>query len=414
MELGVEAELFHLVGIVRLEISFAVMHLRGRCSQSLKLCSFLVFWGSHEDEGGDAAHAGFRLDFRPAQLTPGEARPVQIAHGAVLCNADEFPDIKAWAKEGIDWLREFMVLGHGIPSHDTFGRVFAALDPREFEGEFRRWVGQLVPTLGGDTVVAIDGKTSRRSTTKAEANQLHLVSAFAADIGLVLGQTATAEKSNEITATPELLALQGCVVTIGAMGTQTSIARQIRNCGADYVLCVKDNHPKLVEAFLLAQAGVGGKLVPSSTSETADDGHGRRKVHRCWAFDAFDRLYKAEQWMDLRSFAIVERERTVEAKTSRERRYYISSLPANTTRIARAVRSHWEVVNRLRWCLDVQFNENQSTVRTGFAANNLTIVRHLVLNLLRLNTSRKGSIKTKHILTASWDQIRAELLGVMT
>ena len=340
-----------------------------------------------------------------------------VAVCVVLCCADEFSDIEAWAKERIEWLRGFLVLEHGVPSHDTFGRVFAALDPREFEGAFRRWVGQLVPTLGADTVVAIDGKTSRRSTTKADANPLHMVSAFAADIGLVLGQTATAEKSNEITAIPELLAtlaLEGCVVTIDAMGAQTSIARQIRKGGADYVLCVKDNHPKLVESFLLAQAGVGGKLTPNSTSETTDDGHGQYEVRRCWAFDAVDRLYRAEQWPDLKSSAIVERERTVGSKTSCERRYYISSLPADAKRIAHAVRSHWEVENRLHWCLDVQFNEDQSTVRTGFAANNLAIVRHIVINLLRLNKSRKSSIKTKRMLAATSDQFRAELLGVTT
>lgn len=239
-----------------------------------------------------------------------------VAVCAVLCSADEFSDIEAWAKERIDWLRGFLVLEHGIPSHDTFGRVFAALNPREFEAAFRRWVGQLVPALGPDAVVAIDGKTSRRSTTKAAANPLHLVRAFAADVGLVLGQTATAEKSNEITAIPELLAtlaLQGCVVTLDAMGAQTGIAKAIREGGADYVLCVKDNHPKLVESFLLAQAGVGGALTPISTTESREDGHGRTEVRRCWAFDAVDRLYKADQWPDLKSLAIVERERTVGA-----------------------------------------------------------------------------------------------------
>jgi predicted transposase YbfD/YdcC len=340
-----------------------------------------------------------------------------VAVCAVLCSADEFSDIEAWAKERIDWLRGFLVLEHGIPSHDTFGRVFAALNPHEFEAAFRRWVSQLVPTLDSDTVVAIDGKSSRRSTTKAAANPLHLVSAFAADIGLVLGQTATAEKSNEITAIPELLAtlaLKGCIVTIDAMGTQTTIARTIRLGGADYVLCVKDNHPKLVESLLLAQAGVGGALTPISRTESTESGHGRTEVRRCWAFDAVDRLYKAEQWADLKSFAIIERERTVGATTSRERRYYISSLPADARRIAQAVRSHWEVENRLHWCLDVQFNEDQSTVRTGFAANNLAIVRHIVMNLLRLNASRKGSIKTKRMLAATSDRFRAEVLGVMT
>ncbi len=340
-----------------------------------------------------------------------------VAVCAVLCSADEFSDIEAWAKERIDWLRGFLVLEHGIPSHDTFGRVFAALNPREFEAAFRRWVEQLIPALGQDTVVAIDGKTSRRSTTKAAASPLHLVSAFAADIGLVLGQVATAEKSNEITAIPELLAtlaLEGCVVTIDAMGTQTSIAKAIREGGADYVLCVKDNHPKLVESFLLAQAGVGGALTASTITESREEGHGRTEVRRCWAFDAVDRLYKADQWADLKCFAIVERERTVGTKTSCERRYYLSSLPADAARIAHAVRSHWEIENRLHWCLDVQFGEDQSTVRTGYAANNLAIVRHIVMNLLRLNTSRKGSIKTKRMLAATSDTFRAELLGLMT
>ncbi|MCK6396816.1 ISAs1 family transposase, partial [Zoogloea sp.] len=181
---------------------------------------------------------------------------------------------------------------------------------------------------------------------------------FAADIGLVLGQTATAEKSNEITAIPELLAtlaLEGCVVTLDAMGTQTGIAKAIRKGGADYVLCVKDNHPKLVESLLLAQAGVGGALRASSATESREDGHGRTEVRRCWAFDAVDRLHKADQWPDLKSFAIIERERRVGAKISCERRYYISSLPADAVRIAHAVRRHGEIENRLHWCLDVQF-----------------------------------------------------------
>lgn len=208
--------------------------------------------------------------------------------------------------------------------------------------------------------------------------------------------------------------MKGCVVTIDAMGTQVSIARAIREGGADYVLCVKDNHPKLVESCLLAQAGVGGALKPNSTSESGEDGHGRTEVRRCWAFDAVGRLYKAEQWPDLKSFAIVERERTIGTRTRCERRYYISSLPADAARIAHAVRSHWEIENRLHWCLDVQFNEDQAAVRTGFAANNLAIVRHIVMNLLRLNTSRKGSIKTKRMLAATSDTFRDELLGFMT
>lgn len=345
------------------------------------------------------------------------AELLTVAVCAVLCGADDFSDIEAWAKERIDWLRGFMALANGVASHDTFERVFALLDPQEFEAAFRRWVGMVIPALGEDTVVAVDGKTSRRTTAKVDQTPLHLVSAFVAGLGVVLGQTATAEKSNEITAIPELLAtlaLQGCVVTIDAMGTQTAIARTIRARQADYVLCVKDNHPKLTESILLAQAGVGRPLSAASYSETPTTGHGRTELRRCWAFDNVERLYKHEQWEGLKSFAIVERVRTVGDRTTSERRYYISSLPADAEHIARAVRSHWEVENRLHWCLDVQFNEDQSRLRTGFAAHNFAIVRHIVMNLIRLNTTRKGSFKTKRLLAATSDRFRAELLGLMT
>ncbi|MDX9838918.1 MAG: ISAs1 family transposase [Azoarcus sp.] len=347
------------------------------------------------------------------------AELLTVAVCAVLTGVDDFVDIELWAEAKIDWLRGFMKLEHGIPSHDTIGRVFGMLAPDEFESAFRRWVGMVVPALAEDTVVAIDGKTSRRTGNKSKtpANPLHMVSAFAAGMGVVLGQTATAEKSNEITAIPELLAklaLEGCIVTIDAMGTQTKIARTIRERGAHYVLCVKDNHPKLRDSIMFAGIDPRGSLAPSSTHETKNPGHGRTEVRRCWAYDAIDRLYNAEDWKDVASFAVVERVRTVGDRTSTERAYYISSLPADAERIARAVRSHWEVENRLHWCLDVQFNEDQSRVRSGYAANNLAIVRHIVVNLLRLNTTRKASIKSKRMLAASVDEFRAELLGVMT
>ena len=268
-------------------------------------------------------------------------------------------------------------------------------------------------------MVAIDGKTLRRSGSKGKtkASPLHMVSAFAAGMGIVLGQTATAEKSNEITAIPELLtrlAIEGCVVTIDAMGTQTKIASTIRERGADYVLCVKDNHPKLLDSILFANVDTRGVLKPDSVDETKIEkkSHGRLEVRRCQAFSAIDRLYKHEDWKDVASFAIVERTRTIGDKTSTERAFYISSLPADAKRISQAVRSHWEVENRLHWCLDVQFNEDQSRVRTDHAANNLAIVRHIVMNLLRLNTSRKASLKSKRMLAAATDQFRAELLGL--
>lgn len=354
-------------------------------------------------------------DWRSAQQTRhrlGELLTVAVC--AVLSGADDFEEISQWGRAKRDWLRGFLTLDYGVASPDTFERVFALLDPHSFECAFRTWVGAVIPALGREQVIAIDGKTSRRTTSKAAAAPLHLVSAFAAQVGLVLGQTATTEKSNEITAIPELLRtlnVKDCIVTIDAVGTQTAIARQIREQGGHYVLCVKDNHPKLLDSILLAHAGVGAPLAAASTSETHSRGHGREELRRCEAFEAAGRLYKAEQWRDLRSFAVVERTRIVNGKTTVERRHYLSSLAPDADRIAHAVRSHWEVENRLHWCLDVQFGDDYARARTGHVAHNLALVRHIALNLIRLDTSRKASIKTKRLLAATSDEFRAELLG---
>ena len=346
------------------------------------------------------------------------AELLTIAVCAVLSGVDDFVDIELWAEAKIDWLRRFMKLEHGIPSHDTLGRVFGLIAPEEFETAFRRWVAMVLPSLAEDAVVAIDGKSSRRTASKGStsAPPLRRVSAFAAGMGLVLGQTATAEKSNEITAIPELLtklALEGCIVTIDAMGTQTKIARTIRERGAHYVLSVKDNHPKLLDSIMLAGLDSKKALQPVSTHEMEDSNHGRSEIRRCHAFDATELIYKSEDWKDLASFAVVERVRTVGNQTSTERAYYISSLPAEAERIANAVRSHWEVENRLHWCLDVQFNDDQSRVRSGYAANNLAVVRHIVMNLLRLDSTRKARLKSKRMLAATLDDYRTELLGLM-
>ena len=333
---------------------------------------------------------------------------------AVLSGADDFEEISQWGRAKLDWLRGFLKLDYGVASPDTFERVFALLDPHQFERVFRCWVGTVIPALAHEQVIAIDGKTSRRTTSKAAAAPLHMVSAFAAEVGIVLGQTATAEKSNEITAIPELLAtldIADCIVTIDAMGTQTAIARQIRDQGGHYVLCVKDNQPKLLDSILLAHAGVGCALTAASTSTTNSRGHGREEVRCCEAFDVGERLYKTDQWRDIKSFAVVERTRIVGGKRTVERRHYISSLPPDADKIAHAVRSHWEVENRLHWCLDVQFNDDYARARTGHVAHNLAVVRHIALNLIRLDTSRKTSIKTKRLLAATCDEFRAELLG---
>ena len=223
------------------------------------------------------------------------------------------------------------------------------------------------------------------------------------------------KNSNEITAIPELLRtldVKDCIVTIDAMGTQTAIAHQIREGQGHYVLCVKDNHPKLLDSILLAHIGIEEPLSAVSTNETRSRGHGREEIRRCQAFEVGERLYRTAQWRDIRSFAVVERTRTVGERTTVERRHYISSLAQDAEKIGHAVRSHWEVENRLHWCLDVQFGDDYARGRNGHVAHNLALVRHIAINLLRLNATRKASIKTKRLLAATSDEYRAELLGI--
>jgi predicted transposase YbfD/YdcC len=310
-----------------------------------------------------------------------------VAVCAVLSGADTFVEIEAWGKEKLDWLRKYLRLEQGIPCHDTFGRVFAAIDADEFAAAFLRWVGQVVPALAKDEVVAIDGKTSRRSG-KAGATPLHLVSAFAARAGLVLGQRATAAKSNEKTAIPELLAtlaLEGCIITIDAMGTQPNIAQAIRHRGADYILAVKDNQPTLAESigdFISAFTAAPGKT-PHQVHEVVEKDHGRLEVRRCHVFDQLDCLHAPERWPDLKSFAMITSERTIKGKTTVEHRFYISSLAPDAQRMNQAVRQHWRVENSLHWCMDVVFGDDQMRARTDHAAQNFAVLRQFVLNLLR-------------------------------
>ena len=340
-----------------------------------------------------------------------------VAVNAVLVGADTFVEIELWAREKLDWLRGYLRLTHGIPSHDTFGRIFGLIDPEQFEAAFRRWVSSILPVLGAE-IVAIDGKTSRRSGG-VDATALHLVSAFAAGAGLVLGQRATAAKSNEITAIPELLstlALAGCTVTIDAMGTQTAIAEAIQNRGADYVLAVKDNQPKLAESiedFWRSFRAHPAVHTPHSFAETVEKDHGRLETRRCYVFDQLQCLEKPGQWAGLRCFAVLESERTIGGNTACERRLYISSLPPDAQRIGYAIRSHWAVENCLHWSMDVSFNDDQMRARTKASAHNLAVLKHITLNLIRLDPiKRKGGLKARRLIAATSDAYRAELLGL--
>jgi len=323
-----------------------------------------------------------------------------VAVNAVLVGADTFVEIELWAREKLDWLRGYLRLAHGIPSHDTFGRMFGLIDAEQFEAAFRRWVSSILPVLGAETV-AIDGKTSRRSGG-VDATALHLVSAFAAGAGLVLGQRATAEKSNEITAIPELLstlALAGCTVTIDAMGTQTAIAEVIQKRGADYVLAVKDNQPKLsasIQDFWRSFRTHPAAHTPHSFAQTVDKDHGRLETRRCYVFEQLECLDNPRQWKGLRCFAVLESERCIGDQTTRQQRFYLSSLAPDAPRIARIIRSHWAIENRLHWSMDVCFNDDQMRARTKAAAHNLAVLKHITLNLIRLDpVKRKGGVKAR-------------------
>lgn len=341
-----------------------------------------------------------------------------VAVAAVLAGADTFVEIEAWATEKLDWLQKYLRLEHGIASHDTFGRLFAAISADEFGAAFRRWVSQVLPALGADEVVAIDGKTSRRSG-KVGSTPLHLVSAFAAGAGLVLGQQATAVKSNEKTAIPELLAtlaLEGCTVTIDAMGTQPSIAQAIRQRGANYILSVKDNQPTLAESIqdFFDTFQTAPDKTPHQVDEAVEKDHGRIEVRRCYVFDQLDCLHVPERWPDLKSFAVVVSERTSKGKTTIEQRFYLSSLSPDAARMNRSVRQHWRVENSLHWCLDVTFGDDQMRARTDNAAHNFAVMRHLVLNLIRLAPlKRKGGLKVQRLIAATSDTFRAQLLGLL-
>jgi len=341
-----------------------------------------------------------------------------VAVNGVLAGADTFVEIEAWANEKLEWFRRYLKLEHGIPSHDTFGRLFGLIDPTEFESAFQRWVRSVLPALGQQSVVAIDGKTSRRSG-KIDATALHLVSAFAAGAGLVMGQTATAKKSNEKTAIPALLhtlALENCIVTIDAMGTQANIAQAIRDKKADYVLAVKNNHPTLADSmrdFFAQFQATSAERTPHSFYEQIEKDHGRIEHRRCYVFDQLDCLHNPRQWPDLKAFVVIDAERTTKGKTTCEQRYYITSLAADAQRLADAIRSHWAVENRLHWCMDVAFGDDQMRARTGHAAHNLAVLKHITLNLIRLDPiPRKGGIKVRRLIAATSDEYREQLFGL--
>jgi predicted transposase YbfD/YdcC len=328
-----------------------------------------------------------------------------IAICALLCGAESFEDMELFGDTKEPWLRTFLELPHGIPSHDTFNRLFAALDPQRFLDAFMRWTQSLRIALA-DEVVAIDGKALRRAIAAGQSPKV-VVSAWAAGNGLVLGQRRVEDKGNEITAVPELLRtleLAGCIVTLDAMGCQRRIAREIKEADAEYVLALKGNQGcahEEIQSYL--DAAIASADPALAHCEHIEKGHGRIETRRYWQSTAIGWFADRDKWEGLRSAGVVESVRDLNGKTSTERRYYLSSLELDAEKFARAVRSHWGVENQLHWVLDVVFGEDQSRARTGHAAENLATLRRWALNLLKADTRKaKHSIKGR-IKAASWD-----------
>ncbi len=343
----------------------------------------------------------------------------------LLCGGEGFNDMEDFGHAKDEWLRTFLELPNGIPSHDTFNRVFSALNPTQFLDCFLRWTQGLRRAVHHE-IVAMDGKALRRALNKGQGLP-YIVSAWAVDNGLVLGQLKVAEKSNEITAIPELLRaleLAGCIVTLDAMGCQKTIAKEITEADADYVLALKGNHETVhqeVKSYLddaiarWTPPAPGSPVPPHSELaflQSVEKDHGRIETRRYWQSETLGWFADLDEWEGLRSVGVVESVRDLQGQISRERRYYLSSLPLDIGLFSRAVRSHWGVENNVHGHMDVSFSEDQSRARTGFAAENLATLRRLALNLLNRDKSKKRGIRAKQ-KNAGWDlRYLLRLLGM--
>jgi predicted transposase YbfD/YdcC len=339
-----------------------------------------------------------------------------IAICAVICGASGWVEVEEFGRSKQAWFKTFLDLPGGVPSHDTFGRVFARVDPDAFERCFTAWTAALPAAAGGLKLIAIDGKAIRRSFQHAwdKSGMAHLVSAFVDANHIVFGQVAVADKANEIVAIPRLLALldlAGATVTIDAIGCQTEVARQIAETEGDYVLAVKENQPTLHQKvkMLLDDAILDGfEGMRHGTFQSTDGGHGRIETRRVWVTDEVHWLGEdlLARWPGLGSVAAVEcrREDLGTGKTSTERRYFISSRKGvDAKAMAEAVRGHWSVENKLHWQLDVSFNEDQRRIRKDHGAENFSRLCRLSLNLLARDKSAKIGIHGKR-LKAGWDE----------
>ena len=322
---------------------------------------------------------------------------------AVISGADSWVMIQEYGRSKKDWLHGFLELPNGIPSHDTFARVLALLSPDSLREFYGSWIADITGNLEGRTV-SIDGKTNRGSRNKADGkNPIHMVSAWCSSYNLVLGQIKTEEKSNEITAIPELirsLSLEGTIITIDAMGCQKRIAQEIIDAKANYIFQVKDNHKQLREDIALFFEDVSNG--PFEEYETIDGDHGRIETRRYHVCDDVEWLAGGEEWRGLKTLVMVYRKREIGDQISQEKSFYISSLELNAQKIGKAIRGHWSIENSLHWCLDVSFGEDASRIRKDHAPENMTILRHLALAMIKNDKTTKGSVKTRR-MKAAWD-----------
>lgn len=331
-----------------------------------------------------------------------------IAICAVLCGVDHWTEMERFGKSKEAWLSEFLELPNGIPSHDTFSRVFAALDSKQLQSCFVEWVKGLVAEAPPKHI-ALDGKTLRRSGEAASGKKaIHMVSAYAHENGLVLTQCKVDEKSNEITALPEILSrleLTGAIVSIDAMGCQKSIARQITQQGGDYVLSLKGNQGTLSDAvtdYFESAICDDFVLLEHDSFEEVDGDHGRIEMRRYDVLNDASWLDPKKVWGGLSAVGCVRSERNVNGVISRESRYYLLSSPMPAKAFASAVRNHWGIENSLHWILDMAFREDECRKRAGNSAENFAILRHITLNLLKQDTTVKLGVKSKR-KAAGWD-----------
>jgi predicted transposase YbfD/YdcC len=334
-----------------------------------------------------------------------------IAICAAICGADTWEDVETFGEAKEKWLREFLELPNGIPSHDTFNRVFNRLDPEQFQSCFISWINAASQIIAGQ-VIAIDGKVVRRSHDRGIGKAaIDMVSAWATANHLVLGQVKVDEKSNEITAIPQLLKaleISGCIITIDAMGCQTEIAAEIIEQEADYVLALKDNQGQLFEDVQLLFDDLENsnyKAYAYDYNKTVNKGHGRIEIRECWTISDLEilpHLRGYQRWSGLVSVSRIRSQRWIGDEKSCEDRYHIASL-TGAKRILSVVRSHWGIENQLHWCLDIAFDEDRCRVRKKHGAENFAVLRHIALNLLKQENSCKRSIKGKRLL-AGWNE----------